>query len=273
VLTANFDEFNRGWTDQMRNRLLICMNEVGERPARPGDMDVQQFCKQYANEDEVTIAQRYHGIGGGPIPNFTNYMGTCNRLRPFRGVDESDRRHCFVGTSSDKAKKLYARRMHDLLEKGDPARVEAMLQAFAYILRSLDVEHDLISRPLDTPLRTLNIAASETDGTIGWLTMTATTAMWAHPAAYWKQNYNSFHPDQERPISDKAMACKMMALSASGQVEQIVSRRGKRNQYRWLVSSERFPKSGQEGRYATDKSRRGTGNVLALLAPKQASGD
>jgi hypothetical protein len=38
----------------------------------------------------------------------------------------------------------------------------------------------------------------------------------------------------------------MMALSASGHVEQIDSRRGKANQYRWLVSGEWYPRENLE---------------------------
>ena len=258
VLTMNMSELHRGWTDQLVGRLLVCMNEIGESRAKPGDMDLMDFTKQYANEDKVTFAKRYRGIGKGGVPNFTNYCGTGNNLQPIARVDPSDRRHAFHQTNQNPEKVRYGAAMFDVFE-GSADRLLAVLEAFAFVLRSLDIEHDLIKRPLPTALRALNVAASETEESY-WLENDEAKPLdeWVLPGKV-VPCWNNFFELTERKLNAQEMGRKLRRLHAMGLIEMEERPRCGTAKARkvavFRISSQRYPRGDAACASGTTKAK------------------
>ena len=272
VKTLNYNEFNKGWTDQMNGALLICGNEPsdsqGRSRAKADDMDLMEYNKRFCNEDQITINTRY--LGTTTLPNFANFLWTGNNLTPMKGVDGSDRRSQFHKTSQSPAKKGYSQTIQSILAGSDPGRVEAMLQGFAFVLRSLAVEHDLIKLPTHTELRALNVLSSETREEF-WLTHDESYEQdRQHPVKYWFERFKAFYPESK--IEPHHMRNLMARLAETGHVVQEPRSRGvlpngkQRRANFYMVTSERYPREcGPSGNVTAAEAKA----KLAALRAKQ----
>jgi hypothetical protein len=146
---ASTQEMHRGWTDFLLGKLVLEADEfeVGSRT------ELNRLYKQWIGNDVLEVSKRH--VGSFTIPNCINHVMTTNEIHPIQ-LDRNDRRHTLVHTSDDRSRNALAAAFHKL---GQEERLAAT-QGLAAILASINIDDELISKPLPTDHRTALISWS-----------------------------------------------------------------------------------------------------------------
>ena len=138
------DEFSKGWTDGIANKLFLEADEFKGDNKR----EFLRIIKRITTNLEPEFTKR--NVGQVKNLNFAYWMFTTNEMKPI-AVDSNNRRDTFVATTSNEDK--WSRFSGDINRKMNKNKYAEEIAAFAQVLADLDVEIDFIDRALDTGLK------------------------------------------------------------------------------------------------------------------------
>ena len=139
---VNTKELGGEWSDFIAGNQLLIGDEI-EMASKKGFNDM---LKSYVANDVIALRKR--NVGEFNIPNVANWMFTTNKPKPIT-IDDDDRRNTFVATREDGAAKTLARQFGTL-----PAERKVIAyQGLGCLLNGIEVNHQLISHAIDTPLK------------------------------------------------------------------------------------------------------------------------
>jgi hypothetical protein len=109
---ASSSEIAKGWNDFLSRAILVEADEfsTGSRA------DLNDNLKEWIGNPSIAITKRHTSCA--EIPNIANWLITTNNPNPIR-VEATDRRHTFVATTNDPARKQFALDYHALSESDD----------------------------------------------------------------------------------------------------------------------------------------------------------
>lgn len=145
-------EVERGWTSNLKNKLLVHANEFDA-----GDKnDTYNFIKEHASDLRIDLQVR--GKEQFPTINMSQWIFSTNNTDSPILIKEGDRRHTLVESRdmSDNYRenqRWVRQRARMALEETDPSFDPRTLDGFAALVEATDPDYDFISEPFETGIR------------------------------------------------------------------------------------------------------------------------